>query len=219
MTKKASGTSAIDLPELKDLLGPAPVLSTESERSFHEIWARLVQDIRPDDFIEQLLIRQIADCTWEIIRYTRHKTLTIERAFRQHCEIRARRKQTPTRAAAEEVAEPGSEFDRLCELEDVVEGTVEDVDEILNRPPKELDHAEGLEKSIEYHERLDKLLNLAVMRRNDTLRLLEEYREGFGRRARLVSDRIINGAYKDAEPEPLQVEAPLAPSDGERNDL
>ena len=44
--------------------------------------------------------------------------------------------------------------------------------------PTEFDHADALERGIDYAERLDKLLNAATARRDDVLRQLERYRDG-----------------------------------------
>ena len=48
--------------------------------------------------------------------------------------------------------------------------------------PTEFDHADALERGIEYAERLDKLLNAATARRDDVLRQLERYRDGLSAR-------------------------------------
>ena len=68
-----------DLAELRQLFGPPPVLSSESTQSYDEIMARLMEGFAPRNFIQQIYIKELADCTWEMARYTRHKTLTMER--------------------------------------------------------------------------------------------------------------------------------------------
>ena len=49
-----------------------------------------MQCFDPRDFMERLLIKQLVDCTWEIMRYTRHKTASIERKFRQRLELQSK---------------------------------------------------------------------------------------------------------------------------------
>jgi uncharacterized membrane-anchored protein YjiN (DUF445 family) len=71
------------LAEIKTLCGQPPVLSTESIEAYNTMLLRLIESVQPKDFIERLFCRHIADCTWEIIRYTRHKTLLMERRHRQ----------------------------------------------------------------------------------------------------------------------------------------
>jgi len=229
MPNDAQPMSATDLAELKELFGPPPVLSTESAKAYDEILARLMRCFKPKDFMEQLLVWDLAVCTWEMGRYTRHKTLTMERKFRQLCELQAQRAKLQAekeqqdaralaRAAAERAGKTATELDRKYELEDVVDGAIDDIKEILDRPPVELDHARALESGIAYHEKLDDLLNKAASRRNHVLRLFEQYREGLGQCLRRVSDEIIDGQCKDAEPQHSQVEAALVPS-AEPHDL
>jgi len=206
------------LAELRELLGPPPVLSTENAKAYDEIVARLIESLMPQDFLEQLLIMQLADYTWEIMRCTRHKTLAIERKFQQHREFQARRAKIAAqnrdklRSLAQSDRKPVTEIGRMLELEDVFDGGVEDVDEILNHPPVELDHARAFEANIVYEGQLDQLQNSAVGKRNDVLEQLERYRHGLGRRARKASDEIIDVEFNDAEPKSKQVEAPLVQS-------
>jgi hypothetical protein len=42
--------------ELKELLGPSPVLSSENAKAYDEMLTRLMECFGPRDFMEQLLI-------------------------------------------------------------------------------------------------------------------------------------------------------------------
>jgi hypothetical protein len=77
------------LAETNKLCGPPPVLSTESVEAYNTMLLRLIESIWPRDFIERLFCKHIADSTWEIIRYTRHKMLLMERRYRQALDNRA----------------------------------------------------------------------------------------------------------------------------------
>ena len=65
--------------ENKALFGPPPVLGSESVEHYHEIWDQLTACLMPNDFMEQLLIKTVVDTTWDAQRYTRHRTLSVER--------------------------------------------------------------------------------------------------------------------------------------------
>jgi hypothetical protein len=219
-------SNVVNLAELRELLGPPPILSTENAKAYDEIVARLMQCFAPADFMEQLLIAQLTDCTWEIMRYTRHKPWAIERKFRQHREFQAKRaraaaqiRDLQVRGLAQSGRQPATELGRMLELEEVVDSVVDDTDEILNRPPVELDHARAFEADIVYQEQLDRLLNTAIRRRNDVLEQLERYRDGLGRRLRKASDEIIDAEFNEAVPESKQVAVPLAPLSSEANDV
>ena len=62
-------------------------------------------------------------------------------------------------------------FRRKFELEDVIDSTVPEVDDILG-PPDEVDHPRALQSGIEYFEQLDDLL-VAIVRRDDVLAQLD----------------------------------------------
>jgi hypothetical protein len=186
--------SGPDLAELRELFGPPPVLSTENAKAYDEILARLMQCFEPRDFMERLLIKQLVDCTWEMMRYTRHKTMSIERKFRQRLELQSKA------AKAARLADSGR-----------ANGVVRDAGEILTHLSHELDQVGALEASIGYHGQLDHLLNAAVARRNDVLEQFERYKHGCGKRMRKTSDAIIDAEFSDSGRAPQRVEAQLAP--------
>ena len=111
-------------------------------------------------------------------------------------------------AAADEVRQAGGPttlFERMVELEEVVDLTVSDVDEILLAPADEQDHAAALEASIDYFERLERLLSVAIARRNDALRQIDFHRQGLARR---VSDNIIEGEFSETKHEAPSIAGP-----------
>jgi hypothetical protein len=129
---------------------------------------RLIESIRPRDFIERLFCRHIADSTWEIIRYTRHKMLLMERRHRQALDHRAQCMKVAAQKK-QALTEPPT---------DATRASLKEIEAVMLQSPTEFDHAEALEHGIDYAERLDKLLNAATARRDDVLRQLERYRDG-----------------------------------------
>lgn len=71
------------LMEFGVLFGPPPVLTTEETQHYEEVWRSLIESLKPRDFLELLLIKQVQTETWKILRYTRHQSVGIERRFRQ----------------------------------------------------------------------------------------------------------------------------------------
>ena len=90
-----SKANIINSAELKELLGPPPILSSEDGKAYDEIAARLMECIEPRDFMEQLLIKQFVDSTWDTMRYARHKTLGIERKSPSDSRISGQTRQGP----------------------------------------------------------------------------------------------------------------------------
>src|SRR5216684_1525879 len=140
--------TAIDVDQLRQLLRAAPVLRTENAKAYDEVLGRLTQCMAPRDFMEQTLIKELADCIWEIARYTRYKTLTIERHL----------KFPGQDALAERLAEQDGEADEA---------------EVI---AVELDHVLALQITQDFHDRVDKFLIAATSRRNNALEQIERYR-------------------------------------------
>ena len=79
------------LAEIKEVWGPRPVLSSEDAKAYDRILLNLIQCIDPENFMEQMLVKEVADSTWEQVRYTRHKPLVMERRFCDQRKFEAQR--------------------------------------------------------------------------------------------------------------------------------
>jgi hypothetical protein len=210
MTHEPNTTTPL-LAELKMLFAQPPVLSTESELAYYSVMAKFLECFAPEDFMMKILVKDLTNETWEIMRLDRHKTLTIDRRYSQHLKFQKERKKLRDQRKeaiaqrAEKLANPPTAEERAFEAELHLVDVVGDVDEILERGPQELDHAKGLESGIEYYERLGQARDQAIKRRNEILELMSLYREGLGQSLRQVSERIIEGECKEIASE----EAPL----------
>jgi predicted secreted protein len=192
--KKINPYHLLILAEIKTLCGQPPVLSTESTEAYNTMLLRLIESIGPKDFVERLFCKHIADCTWEIIRYTRHKMLLMERRHRQALDSRAQQ----LKAAAQKKQAGPADGKTGCETPtDAMRASLKEIEAVMLQSPTEFDHADALERGIDYAERLDKLLNAATARRDDVLRQLERYRDGLS--ARLCGSTEVTD-YDPAHP-------------------
>jgi hypothetical protein len=222
MTKDLKNASVVkDLAELKKLFTP-PVLSSENLKTYYTIMTRVLECLKPRDFVEQIFVKDLTDATWEIMRYSNHKTMVIEREHERHLEIEAKRLQKEQKMKAdiaeairanaaeragetkqvepgEQAGAPTSQFERWLELEEVIDGSISDVDEILVGAADELDHAKALESGIDYFQQLDRLMSVQFDRRNDVLEQIEFYRRGLGQHLRQISDDIIDGEFSETQ--------------------
>jgi hypothetical protein len=179
----------MSVAELKMLCGAPPVLTSESAKAYDRMTLHFIQSLRPRDFVERMFIRNLTDCSWEILRYTRHKTLLMERKLRPLLEHRAQRLDAADHSKEEQARAPAAaEGDgKPQEAMHAAQGHV-----VLLRRPTELDHADALERGIDYAERLDKLLNAATARRNDVLDQFYQYRDRVGGAVARPPDRIFD---------------------------
>ena len=154
MTKDLQNASfTTDFVELRGLFGPPPVLSSEDLKAYDAMLARILKSLKPSDFIEQMLGKDLTDATWEMKRYSRHKALVIERQYREQQELEEAEEAEETAEQVEESAAvaqseqvedvksagaPTTQFDRMLELAAVVDSVIPDCDEIILGPVDEL---------------------------------------------------------------------------------
>jgi hypothetical protein len=202
------------LKEFGALFGAPSVLTSESESHYHEIWQKLIECFMPHDFMELLLIRQVQNETWKIMRYTRHQTIAIDRRFRQSLEFQAQRKKEQLvrrEALAKEFADktgrPVTEISQLIHLAAVIDSTLPELHD-LQRIATDLEHNHALKAGIALQQQLDRLIDAALARRNDALEQLELYQEGLGRRWRQIADEIIDAEVTEIAEPAKAIEAP-----------
>jgi hypothetical protein len=113
------------------------------------------------------------------------------------------------RGQDQDASAPTNQLDRLCELAGAVELAPSDVDEILEDPTDEIKHAAALKADIDYYERLDHLETIAMQHLENAFRLLDSYRQGFGRRVRRLSDQIIDAEFTETQKDSPSIKGPV----------
>jgi hypothetical protein len=98
-------SSASTLAKLKKLLGPPPILSSEDPKIYDALLAEIIESVGPSHFIVQMLVKNLADVTWEITRISRHKAMVIEGQYRLRQEMEEKRRQREEYDELEEDAE------------------------------------------------------------------------------------------------------------------
>lgn len=217
--------SVFDLAEFKRLLGRPIILSTESLEAYEAMLVGFMKSLAPRNFLEQMMIRNLVDAMWDIQRYQRHKTISIERRFQEYKAHAQKRQKTIDERKASiakglaDAARVASEVDRAELLEGVVDASVSEVDNICDEWPTDVDQSRALEAGLEVQERIDRLLNDAYVRRRRGLEDLEHYRAGLGRYAEEIA-QIVEGEFEETRRLTADREVPLAPlTGGEPDDL
>lgn len=72
--------------EVREILGPPPILSTEDSTIYYATLAWFAKDLQPADLITWLLVKDLADHRIEIARYRRFKTTMLARIYHARCE-------------------------------------------------------------------------------------------------------------------------------------
>ena len=209
--------SGENLAELRALLGPTLVLSTESANQFEQIFDKLLDSLKVQDIVEGILVRDFAEASWEIHRYSRLRSLTFERSFKQSLDFQVQRaklqharRQEQIENLAQHATMKPADIAQATHLEQKLSNCPADVGEILARTPTELDHAHALEKAVFFHKEVEIVIASISRRRNEALRLLELYRAGLGKRVDAAMNDIIDVEHQTVE-EPVELlESPSA---------
>ena len=193
-------TRGSDLSKLKQLLGPPPVLASESLKDYNATLNGLMEAVKPDDFVLEILVAEHADWTWEIKRYKRHKTLVVERKRLGQL----RDQEDLIERIREGVAAKGEMNEAEKAQEDAVAAEHAAIRHMLAHPD-ELDQFDALKSGNPYYDQLDRMQARAIAERDNVLAQIELYRQGLAQRARQASDEIIEAEFQPANDEVLLI--------------
>jgi hypothetical protein len=174
---------APDWPKFYPLLGPPPVLSTESAQSYNNLITGFAQTLQPRDMMELIYVKEVTDATWEQARYTRQKTQVPERRYQQCLAAQA----TCQGILARKTAGSGRG-----------NGEASAVESILTKPLTELDPRQSFEAGFPYYQSLDAALMRAIKGRDNAVRQLDQWRDGLGLKACRLSNLLIAAARNGA---------------------
>jgi hypothetical protein len=152
-----------DWNKVYPLLGGPPVWSTENIEAYTELLNDFTEMLEPRDIMELTDTKGAADATWEAARAAREKNSLPEQKYQERLEVLA---QLPRRRGAAEstAAKPATAFD----------------------------HSRGLRAGFKHYQGLDIAQSRAIKRRDNALRQIARWRDGFGAKARRLSDKFID---------------------------
>jgi hypothetical protein len=156
----------------------------EDPAAYDEFLARLSADVKPRDVIEQILVRDALDQTWEILRMRRLKAGLLTSAMLNQLLGKFEPAELMHQWA---VRDPDAieDVNRLLALEGL---NVENVAVV------------ALSAEIESFERIDRLIMNAEARRNAALRELERHRTTLAQDLRQASDDVVEADFEDVAP-------------------
>jgi hypothetical protein len=172
----------LDLTIIHSILGPPPVLSNENAEAYNAMLLHYMKSLQPQDFLLQMLVKDLADADWEALRIKRHKAWAIERRNQIARQIEARHSAAVERKriADSKKEKPETEQDKLQHLEREVNGlsanVVKAVDH-LKTPSRDIELSTAMEEAISYYERLDRLEKDCLAKRVIILEQIRLYEE------------------------------------------
>lgn len=174
---KARPAGSVDIAELGELLGPPPLLPSESLVDYEGLKTRLRAKIAPQDVLEEIWLRDILDLQWEVLRMRRLKSRLLGNSSPIGLESLLHRRVN------------------YLDKDKLVEGwgrgdkeSIKEVEAILKSRGLNLDDvdAHSLLKRLEPLESIDRMISQAEARRNNALREIERSREAAARRLRVA---------------------------------
>jgi len=172
--------------ELQTLFDKTPLLNLEDPRFYRAFLSRLAQEIRPSDTVEWLWLKDIADQTWQISHYRRIVAALIDVGQREAiAEIFATAGSASNvyeKREARELADKWFDTKTKKEVETALKKYGLDADSIV---------AVSFSKRSAVLETAERLSAAAEIRRNNTLREIEDRRQRLGHALRQATGKII----------------------------
>ena len=179
-------------------IAPAPLLPGEKQADYADVAVRIVRAAKPRDAIEEFLIRDVVDLTWEILRLRRLKAgllrASIDNGVREVMDSlgygEGRQYGYVRELAGSWAAGEKSAKKEVAIALEKAQLTIEDV------------MAKTLDSKIESFERFDRMLASAEARRNNALREVDRHRSALGGAVRHAIDETRTRNSMTSRPEP-----------------
>jgi len=172
-------------------IAAVPLLPGEKEADYVTIAERIVRACGPRDAIEEFLIRDVIDLTWEILRLRRIKAGILKSST-----------SAGVRQILDGVGHPFLERDQLSQSWAAGDDRARNkVDAILAKAGLTIDEvtARTLESKLDSFERLDRMLASAEARRNNALHEIDRHRQALGGKVRQSIEEIEDADFRDVE--------------------
>jgi hypothetical protein len=186
-----AGSSVVDVLERVLAIAPAPLLPGEKEADYAATANRIVGFSRPKDAIEEFLIRDVIDLTWEVLRLRRIKTGMLRASMGAGVDRvldGVGYSYTESKSLSQNWA-AGDESARK-KVESILAKAGLTIDEVT---------AKTLEIKIDVFERIDRMLASAEARRNNALREIDRHRDAAGAAVRQAIDEVEDVEFSDVE--------------------
>ncbi len=172
------------------LLGPRPLIDGEDGTNYDVILERISADVAPEDFVEEIWVRNVVDLVWESVRLRRLKSHLLHAAAHEGLALVL----TPLLdwASAGQLSRTWASGDEeaACEVERLLGRADLTIDAVM---------AQTLAARIDDVERIDRMVTIAEARRDAVLREIRSRRAAFGQALRRAG-QAIDAEFEDVAP-------------------
>lgn len=195
------------------IFGPPPILMGEDERVYDDLLEKVSSDIKPKGIIEQILIKDVVDLTYELFRLRGLKAAwlsdiipdCLEEFLEPHIRRSAKNEESDTPSLAGKLARKWAEGNRAAHAR--VEKLVASRKLVMASV-----YAYALTDRFDDIERIDRMIITVEGRRNAVFREIDRHRIAL---SRALSDNIHE--IEDAEFETIEPEAVIPKIANDKN--
>lgn len=168
-----------------NLFGPAPLIAGEDQRDYDEVCRRFYDAVKPNDFVEEIWVREIADLVWDAVRLRRLQAALLASTARDELPFML-----------------GGYYRDWYDLAwDWAKGkrkAIEEVDARLAAMGLTVHSlmAQALTKKIDDFERIDRMILNKQLRRDAILREIDRHRTTLGQKLRDAVEQIQDGEFE-----------------------
>jgi hypothetical protein len=179
--------------------GPSPLIEGEDPASYDDHFARISAALRPTDILEEILVRDVVDLDWDVIRVRRLKAhLLSSSAYKGLIEVLR-----PLICSDDDFLDKNIEGLALAWVRRDP-SAIKEVDEILASADLTMDAvmAHTLSQNLHAIERFEHMIAMAESRRNAILRELDRHRADHAQGRRRPPPQIEDGECQVIDSEP-----------------
>jgi hypothetical protein len=169
---------------------PARLIADENPAAYEDMLTRMSDAVKPADFVEQILVRDAVDLTWEIFRLRRLKTVLLASSATHG--LSAVLGSSFGMDSAEPLAREWARREKKA---------IKQVNEILAIGRLSMDAviAHALALKVDEFERIDRMIMGAELRRNNALREIDRHRATLGERLRKAVQQVEDAEFQVVE--------------------
>jgi hypothetical protein len=220
MASKAKPLSEEQIATLLAVFGPPPVLSSEDKEGYAALLKGHIAFYRPAHPMVVFLIKQLADTQWEIFRFIRNRTVSIERRFQSWRKGRVAELERKNKDRKQHLATledfTNAQRQIIYQKEKTIKDTETTIKVLATRGATVDEENIDIEEASGVLDKSDKWMTTATARQNNLLQLLEYYCGPADQR-----NEITEGEFKEVQAEEVkQIAAPpAAPTEVVANDI
>jgi hypothetical protein len=204
-SKEITSLSEEELRRFLHSMGPPPVLSTEDPKAFEDLFLDIARPLKNHACLSLHLAWEIAVDTWSNARYARHETIAVSRwwdKFHESQLVAAKTMKLTYEEGFRKKAAGHSTYPadaaQAAELQERIDNTVKDIDEIIARVPTEVDFNNALRANADFLHDFDQLRNGANRRRFGNCVLLDRH-SAYLDRTRQKDDEVVDAEFKEVQ--------------------